>query len=160
MIKSKNGYIAKMAADLSSRPTFTFPLRDFILAGHAVFTVRSKKTGTRFTYKIRQPEPETDGAPAPHFVSVLTGPDNESDYQYLGCIFQARDFVVTKKSRIGKDAPSAKAFAWLWAQLMAGKDVTGQMEYWHEGTCCRCGRRLTTPESIEAGIGPVCAGRM
>lgn len=25
------------------------------------------------------------------------------------------------------------------------------------GTCCRCGRRLDVPESVEAGIGPVCA---
>jgi hypothetical protein len=29
-----------------------------------------------------------------------------------------------------------------------------------EGTCVRCNRRLTTPESIESGIGPVCAGRV
>lgn len=27
------------------------------------------------------------------------------------------------------------------------------------GTCCVCGRTLTNEESIEAGIGPVCAGR-
>lgn len=28
------------------------------------------------------------------------------------------------------------------------------------GVCMICGRRLTNPDSIEAGIGPVCAGRM
>lgn len=27
------------------------------------------------------------------------------------------------------------------------------------GTCCVCGRMLTNENSIEAGIGPVCAGR-
>lgn len=27
------------------------------------------------------------------------------------------------------------------------------------GTCCVCGRTLTDEESIEAGIGPVCAGK-
>lgn len=27
------------------------------------------------------------------------------------------------------------------------------------GRCCSCGRDLTNPESIEAGIGPICAGR-
>lgn len=26
------------------------------------------------------------------------------------------------------------------------------------GTCCMCGRELTNKESIEAGIGPICAG--
>lgn len=28
------------------------------------------------------------------------------------------------------------------------------------GTCCVCGRTLTNEESIEAGIGPVCSGRV
>lgn len=28
------------------------------------------------------------------------------------------------------------------------------------GTCCVCGRTLTNETSIEAGIGPVCAGRL
>jgi hypothetical protein len=28
------------------------------------------------------------------------------------------------------------------------------------GSCCRCGRRLDVPESVEAGIGPVCAGKV
>jgi hypothetical protein len=28
------------------------------------------------------------------------------------------------------------------------------------GTCCVCGRTLTNEESIEAGIGPVCGGRL
>lgn len=28
------------------------------------------------------------------------------------------------------------------------------------GTCCVCGRTLTDENSIEAGIGPVCAGRL
>jgi hypothetical protein len=28
------------------------------------------------------------------------------------------------------------------------------------GFCCICGRTLTNPESVEAGIGPVCGGRL
>jgi len=28
------------------------------------------------------------------------------------------------------------------------------------GTCCVCGRTLTNEDSIEAGIGPVCAGKV
>jgi hypothetical protein len=27
------------------------------------------------------------------------------------------------------------------------------------GVCCECGRLLTVPESVAAGIGPVCAGK-
>lgn len=28
------------------------------------------------------------------------------------------------------------------------------------GRCCSCGRDLTNPDSIDAGIGPVCAGKL
>jgi hypothetical protein len=27
---------------------------------------------------------------------------------------------------------------------------------WHEGSCARCGKKLTVPESIESGFGPEC----
>lgn len=30
----------------------------------------------------------------------------------------------------------------------------------HTGVCGKCGRTLTDPESIDAGIGPVCAGKV
>ena len=57
------------------------PIR-FILAGNAVFTVENTGTGNRFTFKVRKPDDTK-----PHFVSVLTGPNNESDYAFLGTVF-------------------------------------------------------------------------
>jgi hypothetical protein len=35
-----------------------------------------------------------------------------------------------------------------------------ELAVYHEGRCGACGRRLTTPESISSGLGPVCAGRI
>lgn len=124
----------------------------FVMAGNAVFTVLNPATGNRFTYRVRAGK----GEGAPHFVGVLTGPDNTADFSYLGCIFADGRFVVTSKSRISAGAPSAKAFAWTWGRLSAGRDL-GPAEVWHEGRCGRCGRALTVPESIETGLGPVCA---
>ena len=54
----------------------------FILAGNALFTVENTATGNRFTFKVRKPDDDK-----PHFVSVLTGPDNEHDYAFLGTVF-------------------------------------------------------------------------
>jgi hypothetical protein len=125
----------------------------FALAGNATFTVTSRKTGTRFTFKVRQLS-ET----APHFVSLMNGPDNESSYCFLGSIFNGDKYFHGKKSRVTPDAPSAKAFAWLWAHRN-DPDLTEKVEIHHEGRCCRCGRKLTVPESIESGIGPECAGK-
>lgn len=61
------------------------------------------------------------------------------------------------KSRVSPEAPSVKGFAWIVSRLAAGRDVADQVELRHEGSCGRCGRKLTTPESIDTGLGPVCA---
>ena len=60
--------------------------------------------------------------------------------------------------RIGADAPSRKAFTWFWNRLRADADLS-QCEVWHEGRCGRCSRVLTVPESLQTGLGPVCASR-
>ena len=58
-------------------------LVQFITAGNALFTLENTATGNRFTFRVRQP-----GDDKPHFVSVLTGADNESDYTFHGTIFE------------------------------------------------------------------------
>lgn len=128
--------------------------RAFALAGNAIFTLRSKATGERFTFRVRQPRDDT-----PHFVALLRGPDNTSDYSYLGTIYRDGRYKHGKRSPIGPDAPSARAFDWFWRRLEAGL-LHEKLEIWHEGRCGRCGRLLTVPESVARGIGPDCAGRM
>lgn len=133
----------------------TFKTRDaarqFILAGNSRFTVVSKKTGTRFTYRVRRPSDNT-----PWFVQVLTGSNNDSDYTFFGTIFSDARFSHSKKSVITTEAPSAKAFAWLWSQLSVDGEIPAHAEVYHEGRCGRCARALTDPESIESGYGPEC----
>jgi hypothetical protein len=131
----------------------------FLFAGKARFTLVSSATGARYTYRVTKAAND-DG---PWFVSVLTGSDNEADYSYMACIFPDRParLVHTRKSRVGAEAPSAKALAWYLAQLeAANEDSLGKVEFHHEGACGRCGRALTVPESIETGLGPVCAGKV
>jgi len=123
----------------------------FILAGKATVTLVSVSTGVRFTFKVTQPRDD-----APHFVKVLTGSDNTSDYGFLGTVFDRETYRHGRRSRIGQDAPSARAWAWFWGRLTGGQDLSA-LEIWHEGKCGRCGRKLTVPESIATGIGPVCA---
>lgn len=144
---------APMTTELRNDQHTLTDARAFMMAGNAVFTVVSKTTGARFTFKVRHPSDD-----APHFVSVLTGSDNESDYTFLGTIFADGTYRHGRKSPIGQNAPSACAFAWLWANLDNAATMT-KCEIFHEGRCCRCGRRLTVPSSIEAGIGPECANK-
>ena len=140
-------------------PMSSAPIKDpahalrFLLAGNAHATFVSLKTEARFTYKVTLADPRPGDTKAPpHFVSVLTGPDA---YQYLGVIYGSQIYTHGRKSRIAADAPSARAFAWVWQKLTAGW-VPEVLEVWHEGRCGVCGRRLTTPASLESGIGPTC----
>ena len=123
---------------------------DFILAGKAIFTVRNTETMNRFTYKVRASK---DGKV--YFVSVLTGTDNNTNYSYIGTIFDKTRFVHTSKSKIKKDATSVLGFTYLFRHLLK-KDLDPCYTFYHEGRCGRCGRRLTDPESIESGYGPEC----
>jgi len=124
----------------------------YALAGHAGLTLVSRKTGIRFTYKINGSD---DGNV--WFVRVLTGPNNEEDYTYLGTIFKnSLRYFHGKKSPISEGAASAKAFAWAWP-FIASQQLPPSAEVWHDGRCGRCGRLLTVPESVASGIGPVCA---
>jgi len=129
-------------------------VQTFILAGNATFTVRSQKTGNRFTFKVSKPSEET-----PHFVSLLNGADNENSYVFLGSIFGGKQYVHGKRSKVSVEAPSAKAARWVVSRVLEGKALDG-CEIWHEGKCGRCGRKLTVPESIESGLGPECATKV
>jgi Family of unknown function (DUF6011) len=149
---------------MSSAAQMTDPaaIRAFVFAGNARITLVSKRTGERFTYRVRTPREPSKVA---EFVSVLTGPSNEGDYSYLGHYYSddrdAGRFRHGAKSRITKDAPSAKAWAWFDAKVLrVDGAIPEQLEVWHEGRCGRCGRALTVPESVAAGIGPECAGRL
>ena len=130
----------------------------FLYAGNATFTLRSKKTGTRFTYKVSHKK----GGDV-SFVSLLTGPDNTSDYRYLGLLPDDRAGEIRGigkgKSCADYDAPSAKAFRY-FLDFVWGRNEGKGLEIWHEGRCGRCGRKLTVPESIETGLGPECAGKV
>lgn len=148
--------------------------RSFMLAGNAIFTLQSCKTGARYTYKIHKADEEPGKAPT-WFVSLLTGPDNLGDYQYLGLIsatqsfrisedgqgstVQTLQFRLTKKSRLPITSLPVLAFRWVFEKLRAGIEPVG-VEIWHAGRCGRCGRVLTVPESIELGLGPECASKM
>lgn len=139
--------------------------KGFILAGNAYFTVRSKKTGTRYTYRVsraacsrcKRLDCQCWKYPA-YFVALLTGPDNTGDYSYLG-ILRENAFQLTRASKMNDASLPVRAFRWVWDALAKGA-YPGNVEIWHEGRCGRCGRTLTVPESVERGIGPDCAGKM
>jgi len=126
----------------------------FFEGGKAIFTVHNDK-GIHYTYKISK-KPKW-----PFCIYVLTGPDNNSNYTYLG-VYNPNNFRVylTGKSKYKDDTMMVKVIRWAVARIGSGKPVPEGYGIKHDGRCCRCGRRLTTPESVDSGIGPECRKRM
>lgn len=138
----------------------TQQIREFILAGNALFTFKSLRTGEHYTFRVvlqtywsaklnkaipRDP-PQWD-------VKVLSGRDNSRDYKWIGRI---RGYDRTFYGGLHR-TDSFDGFAWCWNHL----DRCGErFEFNHAGRCGRCGRLLTTPESVERGIGPECQDKM
>jgi hypothetical protein len=134
-------------------------IQQFMVAGHATFTLVSVSTKGRYTYKI-DAVPDSENR---YFVSVLSGSDNESDYMYIGMMFDNDDrgFHFSPKKNMEHNGSTA-AFKWFAMGLhtIEGDELPEVVEFWHEGKCAMCGKKLTTPESIERGFGPVCYTRI
>jgi hypothetical protein len=150
------------------RGRFTDPvtLAAYVGAGRGTVTVLSTRTGTRFTFRFRVPK-DRAGRPGnrrPVWVSVLTGPDNEVSYNFVGTLWiepgTRSEFRPSPKSPLSYTAPAARAARWFAAHVIdAPARILEAAEVWHEGRCGRCGRTLTVPESIDSGFGPECGGR-
>lgn len=128
----------------------------FLTAGDAIFTAHSLKTGKWYTFRIQQPR----GKQGTFYIKYLAGPNNESDYVYMGALdVQHATIKLTKASRVTATSEVYIAANWTIGRLMRGLD-TPNCEVAHAGRCGRCGRPLTTPESTELGFGPECASKM
>lgn len=121
----------------------------FVFGGNAIFTLESGVTGNHFTYRVRKAK-DRKGL---YFVSVLAGRDNEEDYVYVGILTKA-GVRLTPASKHTRESLCVKALDYFMRHL---QDIPEALHVYHEGKCCCCGRKLTTPESIRNGIGPECA---
>jgi hypothetical protein len=134
----------------------------YVTAGNATITLESRRTGNHFTYKVSRAK-DDNGEPSNRwFVGVLSGPDNDSDYSYIGLIETKLNgclFRQTAKARFKADAPCVRGFVYFWNHVERGHLPT-DMIVRHSGTCGRCGRTLTVPSSVTAGIGPECSKKM
>ncbi len=143
-----------------------------ILAGKAIITIKNTATGNRFTYRIKRPvtpnvHDKNDTRNSLRFIATLCGTDNESAYKYFGFFkiegeidFDGTQSFIYKygneKAKIKRESQSVQAFEWVVSRLINRQPLPASIEIWHNGKCCRCGRTLTVPESIAAGIGPEC----
>jgi hypothetical protein len=87
-----------------------------------------------------------------------------SGYKYMGVLkyvmyqpFYSSFFFRTQKSVVAYNDLEYRAFRWIWINLFGCGMIPDNVELFRDNRCCVCGAVLTTPKSIEAGVGPVCA---
>jgi hypothetical protein len=120
---------------------------------NCVVTVTNPETGNHRTLRIRTMKQDSKFAPGERVAELLVGPDNTSDYKGFGFVLPSGQIQLWKKNA---DSP---AFRW-YAKFLSDMDsfVEQGFQVQYQGSCRRCSRPLTDPESISSGIGPTCAG--
>lgn len=113
------------------------------------YTIVGPKGGHR-TLKIETIE---DGK-VRQWVSYLHGADNEGDYKSVGILDGANFSLFRKYTGQFADIVAATRFL---VRNVDKLDEYGRQYAIRSGKCYVCNRRLTTPESVAAGIGPVCS---
>ena len=125
-------------------------LEKFLFAGDCWFTLQSKRTNRYFTYNIYK-----KGTSSIWFLKVR----DIKNTIYSGYIRKTGNGY---KYFHGIDVPIGKgdirivAFMW-FLEHMNDKDILSKISIRHIGKCCKCGKALTDPQSINLGAGPYCA---
>lgn len=136
-------------------------IRDYMFGGKAEFTLHSLVTDKHFTYRVIEHNQKQDETV--RFVFFLAGSNNDNDFSYAGTLKKKYGeyyhFNATKKSP-NMSTPVMQAFGWFISRLNKDDIAEDQIEFLHSGTCSACGRKLTTPESIRIGMGPVCRSKL
>jgi len=125
----------------------------FMFAGQARFTLKSRKTGKHYTYRVSKAK-DKDGV---FFVGLLTDGDNTGDYTYIGffkTVLKKHQLIAGRKGNA--EHPSFKGLDWAVRLMEFKNEISEDLEFWHEGRCAKCARVLTDPVSIASGFGPEC----
>lgn len=145
--------------------------KEFITAGNATFTVEvgdflkdDVESKPHYTFKVlHKPANDTFRYDA-WLVSLLSGPENTSDYTCFGLLTPETGKVrLTQKSPFNDNTLLVRILRRVLARIWAGEFHAITDNGWdvhHEGRCGRCGRKLTVPESIQSGFGPECTRLM
>lgn len=130
-------------------------LRNYCLGGRGIVTLENPETGKHHTYEFRRPNNPEKFAYDTLFIYVLV---KECTWMYLGMFNHSNNcFKLTRSSKFGNSSKLVKGARYIVNKITNGsKKSVEPMKFYHEGVCAICGRKLTTPKSIQNGIGPRC----
>ena len=115
-------------------------------------TLINKETGSHITLKIHTAK--QGKLKGKRIVSKLIGSDNVNSYK--GFAFVDGDMIMAWRSQ--HNPKNAQIASILQSIMVEGDNsrFANKVSMKLSKRCMRCNRTLTTPESIEMGIGPIC----
>lgn len=125
-------------------------IHKYLMGGRGVVTLQSE-SGVHHTYRFQIPKNHRDEDDTMFIQTLIDG----NTWVYVG-MYKEKRFHLTKSSHFKIDSPIVKGVAFILKLMFRTNFSDSRMHLYHEGICSRCGRPLTSPESIESGIGPVC----
>lgn len=137
-------------------------VKQYILGGKSKFTLTNVSTNNHLTLKItkvkdfREQNAFTNG----YYVSVCT---DYLEFNYIGLLLSRNDEFfkfIPKKSFKDMNGKSVATVQYIIKNFLNDFKTHPDMKFYHFGCCCRCGRTITHPQSIERGIGPDCQRMM
>lgn len=125
----------------------------YIHGGKGEVTLVNATTLAAHTYRFLHPRNQSDFPEGTIFVYVL----HEGRQYYLGKLRDDGTFTTTNKSSFNSDTGSVRGADYI-ARMSLHQDIIDRndMLLYHSGRCCKCGRPLEDPKSVECGIGRKC----
>lgn len=123
------------------------------------FTLTNKDKGTHLTFRSRRPRGWTVNSPV--LVDLMVGSDNEESFGFIGSVNARGFFKVSPKSKVAEERlkVASRTMVWLLTKITSGQDLPEALEIKGSTGCARCGRKLTNPDSIDDGLGPICRAK-
>ena len=120
------------------------------------FTLHNTDRNTHLTFKARRPKGWTVNSPV--LIDLMVGTDNESDFGFIGSVNTRGFFKASTKSKVSEDRAKlgGRALVWLLTKINNGVELPEALEIKGASKCCRCAKKLTNPDSVNDGMGPVC----
>jgi hypothetical protein len=122
------------------------------------YTIENNSTGDYRTFLVKHRQPEDkEFMPGKRLVGLLTGPDNFHDFKLFGYVDENSDSItVFKKHKSTVYEKYARMIDVLIGLHPTDDERLKNYTVRESRLCRRCGRKLTTPESLTKGIGPEC----
>ena len=120
------------------------------------FTLHNTDRDTHLTFKSRRPKGWTVNSPV--LIDLMVGTDNESDFGFIGSVSPRGFYKASSKSKVDADrkAVADRTLVWLLTKLNNGQELPEALEMKGASKCCRCAKKLTNPDSVNDGMGPIC----